>query len=110
MDNTISLIGFNILDSLEQDKVKEIVTKNLKKINVREDYSNLVIELKQHKHANEFIHEIKAILFLKDKRISSQVSDKNLYRALQTLFDKTLAEIEHKIKLKKTTYNKSKNK
>jgi len=101
MDSTISLIGFDILDNLEQNKAKEIITKNLKKIDVRGDYSKLVIELKQHKHSQEFVHEVKAVLFIGDKRISSQTSDKNLYKALQTLFDKTLAEIEHKTKPKK---------
>ena len=98
MDNTISLVGFDILDSSEQDKVKEIITKNLKKISVRSNYSKLRIELKQHKHAKEYVHEIKSVLFVGDKRIGSETSDKNLYRALQTLFDKTLSEIEHKTK------------
>jgi hypothetical protein len=101
MDNTISLIGFDILDNLEQDKVKEIVTKNLKKINIRGDYSKLRIELKQHQHTKEIIHELKLALFMGNKRIGSQASDKNLYRALQTIFDKTLSELEHKDKPKK---------
>ncbi len=101
MDNTISLIGFDALDDLEQNKVKEIITKNLRKISVRGNYTKLRIELKQHKHAKEFVHELKSVLFITDKRISSGSSDKNLYRALQILFDKTLAEIEHKTKPKK---------
>ena len=70
MDNTIALRGFENLDSLESQKVEEIISKSLKKIDLRENYENIVIELKQHKHAKEFIHEVKATLFLKNKRIS----------------------------------------
>lgn len=101
MDNTISLIGFDVLDDAEQDKIRVIVAKNLRKIDMREDYSKLLIELKQHKHAKEYLHEIKSVLFGKNKRIISQTSDKNLYRAVQIIFDKMLAEIEHNEKNKK---------
>ncbi len=100
MDSTIALRGFENLDSLEMKKVEEIVSKSLKKINTQENYENLTIELKQHKHAKEFTHEIKAILFLKNKRISSENSDKNLYKAIKTALDKLLSELEHKFRRK----------
>lgn len=98
MDGTIALRGFENLDSLEQQKVQEIVSKSLKKITIKEDYQELIIELKQHKHSMEFIHEIKATIFLKDRRISSKSSDKNLYKALNSVLDKLLSELGHKLK------------
>jgi ribosome-associated translation inhibitor RaiA len=98
MDSTIALRGFDNLDSLELNKVGEIVSKSLRKITQREDYENLTIELKQHKHVKEFIHEIKATLFIKNKRISSKNSDKNLYKAIKIVLDKLLSEIEHKFR------------
>jgi len=96
MDSTIALRGFENLDSLELQKVEEIVSKSLKKITTKEDYGNLTIELKQHKHAKEFTHEVKATIFIGNKRISSQNSDKNLYKAIKTVLDKLLSELEHK--------------
>jgi len=101
MDSTISLRGFDNLDPLELKKVEEILSKSLKKIANGEDYENLSIELKQHKYAKGFNHEIKAIVFLKNKRISSQTSDKNLYKSLKVVLDKLLAGIEHDQKHKK---------
>jgi hypothetical protein len=108
MDNTISLRGFDNLDPSELKKVEEIVSKNIKKIASGEGYENLSIELKQHKHAMGFNHEIKAILFLKNpkissqnQRISSQTTDKNLYKSLKVVLDKLLAEIEHNQKHRK---------
>jgi hypothetical protein len=102
MDNTISLRGFDNLDPAELQKVEEILSKNIKKIASGEGYDHLSIELKQHKHAKGFNHEIKAVLFLKNQkissqnqRISSQASDKNLYKSLKIVLDKLLAEIEH---------------
>jgi hypothetical protein len=100
MDNTMALRGFENLDSLELKKVEEIISKSLNKIALREDYENLVIELKQHKHSKEFIHEIKATIFLKTSRFSSQNSDKNLYKAIKTVLDKLLSELEHKSRKK----------
>ena len=101
MDNTISLRGFDNLDSLELKKLEEIVSKSLKKITFQEDYDQIIIELKQHKHNNEFVHEIKATLFLKKQRFSSKNSDKNLYKALKIALDKLLSELEHKLKKEK---------
>jgi ribosome-associated translation inhibitor RaiA len=98
MDSTIALRGFENLDPLEQQKVQEIVSKSLKKITIKEEYDALTIELKQHQHAKEFIHELRATLFVKNKRISSQGSDKNLYKALKSVLDKLLSELEHRLR------------
>ncbi len=98
MDNTLTLQGFTNLDPSEIERLEELIAKNLKKINLRSEYTNLRIELKQHKHSKEINHEISAILFLKKNRINAETSDKNIYKALQNVFDKLLAEIEHKNK------------
>ncbi len=98
MDNTLTIQGFTNLDPSEIKRLEELIAKNLKKIKFKSDYNDLRIELKQHKHAKEFIHEINAILFLKQSRIRAETSDKNIYKALQNVFDKLLAEIEHKNK------------
>ena len=96
--DTLTLQGFNILDPSEIERLEEVIAKNLKKIKFRSDYINLRIELKIHEHAKEFVHEIKAVLFLKKNRIRAETSDKNIYKALQNVFDKLLSEIEHKNK------------
>jgi ribosome-associated translation inhibitor RaiA len=96
MDNTLTLQGFTNLDPSEIERLEELVEKNLKKIKFKSDYTNLRIELKQHKHSKEINHEINAVLFLKQSRINAEANDKNIYKALQNVFDKLLAEIEHK--------------
>ena len=105
MDNTLTLQGFTNLDPSEIERLEELIEKNLKKIKFKSDYNNLRIELKQHKHSKEINHEINAILFLKQNRINAETSDKNIYKALQNVFDKLLAEIEHKNRLRQS--NKS---
>ncbi len=97
--DTLTLQGFSNLDPSEIERLEDLIAKNLKKIRFKSDYLNLRIELKQHKHSKEFVHEIKATLFLKQNRIRAETSDKNIYKALQNVFDKLLSEIEHKNKL-----------
>jgi ribosome-associated translation inhibitor RaiA len=96
MDDTITLQGFKNLDPSEIERLEELISKNVKKIKFESDYNNLTIELKQHKHTLEFIHEIKADLFLKNKRINAQDSDKNIYKALQSVFNKIMSELKHR--------------
>lgn len=99
-DPEIALIGFDILAESEIGVIKGIVLKSLNKLSKKAEIGLIRLELKQHKHAKEFNHEIKAILFLKNNRISAMDSDKNMYKALDAVMCKLGKELEHKNKLK----------
>ncbi len=93
----ITLIGFDVLDPAEIQRIQEIIDKKLKKIKI--DYNLLRITLEQHKHSKYITHETKADLFLKQgKSIFAQATEDNLYKALDQLMEKITAEINHKFK------------
>lgn len=97
----IRLGGFEELAESELEIVKKIIEKKIKKIRV--PYQLLVIELKKHEHKFEhqarIIHEIRADLFITSKkRVSAKEEDVNLYKALDSVLKKIIAELEHKFK------------
>jgi ribosome-associated translation inhibitor RaiA len=89
------MVGFKGLDDSEIKVVQEIILNSLNKINKKVTANLIRVELKQHKHAKEFMHEIKAVLFLKGNRISASASNKNMYKAVKETLDKLIAEIGH---------------
>lgn len=97
----LSLEGFDTLDPSELEIVKKIVANKIKKIKI--NYQFLKIRLKQHvhkyEHSTRIIHELQADLFFsKNKALSSKSEDANLYKALDDVMEKILAEIKHKFK------------
>ena len=93
--DSLTLQGFSNLDPSEIKSLEEVIAKKLSKIKFKTNYEGLRVELKQHKHSKEFIHEIKAVMFLKSKRMMAQDSDKNIYKALNNVFDKLITELGH---------------
>ncbi|MCS7134450.1 MAG: hypothetical protein NZ889_01165 [Candidatus Pacearchaeota archaeon] len=97
----ISLRGFDDLDEKEIDIIKKIVLNRIKKIKI--PYQFLVINLKKHehkyKHQTRITHELNADLFFsKGKAIAAKSEDTNLYKALEELLEKIIAETKHKFK------------
>ncbi|UCD20815.1 MAG: hypothetical protein JSW08_03515 [archaeon] len=93
----IALIGFEGLDESELKSINEILVKRLKKLKI--DYSLLRINLKQHKHAKHFMHELTVNLSrAKGRPILAKISDKNLYKALDKVMERLLSEVKHKIR------------
>ena len=94
----VEFIGFKDIDDSEISVIKGIVLKTLNKLSKRTEIELIRLELKQHKHAKEFVHEMKAVLFLKNNRISATDTDKNIYKALSGVMCKLDKESEHKKK------------
>jgi ribosome-associated translation inhibitor RaiA len=94
----VAFIGFKNIDDSEISIIKGIVLKSLNKLSKKAEIELIRLELKLHKHANEFVHEIKAVLFLKNNRISATDTDKNIYKALSNVMCKLDKESEHKEK------------
>jgi ribosome-associated translation inhibitor RaiA len=97
-ETEIALIGFKDIDESEVSVIKGIVLKSLNKLTKKAEIELVRIELKEHKHAKEFMHEVKAVLFLKNSLISATDTDKNLYKAIQGVLCKLDKESEHKRK------------
>ncbi|MCX6741646.1 MAG: hypothetical protein NTX24_00520 [Candidatus Pacearchaeota archaeon] len=94
----VAFVGFKDIDDSEISVIKGIVLKTLNKLSKKTEIELIRLELKQHKHAKEFVHEIKAVLFLKNNRISATDTDKNIYKALSGVMCKLDKESEHKEK------------
>ena len=99
----IAFIGFQSIDESEISVIKGIVLKSLNKLSKKAEIELIRLELKQHKHAKEFMHEMKAVLFLKNNRISATDSDKNIYKALSGVMCKLDKESEHKERTKNSS-------
>jgi len=98
--SNISLRGFDNIDPSEITIVQDRINKTLKKIDFSQlDYDLLKINLKQHKHSGQFLHELKADLFLsKGRALNAKSEDRNLYKAIDDIMKKLLNEIKHKFK------------
>ena len=96
MAENIQIIGLDDLDSSEIAVIKEIISKYMKKISNKMEYTLLKISFKQHQRIKYFIHEVKAELFTaQHNKLSAMHTDKNIYKATASIMEKILAEIEH---------------
>lgn len=96
MGKNIQLLGFGVLEPSEINIVQELLQNYLKKIDNKIEYDLLKLKLKMHQHSKTFIHELETELFLRPgTSLGTEVSHKNLYKAIATSMKKLLSEIEH---------------
>lgn len=96
LGKNIQLLGFGVLEPSEINIVTGLLQNYVKKIENRIDYDLLRLKLKMHQHSKTFMHELEAELFLHPgASFGTEVSHKNLYKAIATSMKKMLAEIDH---------------
>ncbi len=96
LGKNIQLLGFGVLEPSEINIVKGLLQNYVKKIETKTDYNLLKMKLKMHQHNTNFIHELESQLIVHPgKSFVTNVSDKNIYKAIATLMKKLLSEIDH---------------
>jgi len=92
-EGNIQLVNFGKLDEIEIKKIETLLSTRIKKLR---QFTLLKLNLRMHKHATQFIHEIEGELHVeKIKRIGAIASDKNLYKALDGVMHRLTSELEH---------------
>ncbi len=60
------------------------------------DFQELRVELKMHERGKKFLYEMNAQAFVGNKRIGAKETSWNLYKCLDSLFDKIISEALHR--------------
>jgi len=90
----ISLEGFTDLDGGELVVVKKLVGRYARKLSeASKDYSGLKVTLKKvHKTEGSEKYELHALATLKKKKLTSEVVDRNLFMALDSVLSKVVEQ------------------
>ena len=94
----IALVGFEILEPTELESVNKIVAICVKKLSENSSFTELRLKLRQHAHGKSFKHEIEGFAVVGKNRLTSSVTEWNLYKAVSEVCEKICAESAHNIK------------
>lgn len=95
LDGNISLVGFEQLDSTEQDSVTKIVTNSIKRMSETGNYKEMRLTLQTHERGKRFKHEVNGVAFFNEGRFAATVEDWSPYKAVSAVCDKILEELIH---------------
>lgn len=95
LTGNVALVGFEILEPVEIDSVKKVVTTYIKKLSENGSFKELKLMLLQHPHGKSFKHEITGSAFVGKNRLSATVTDWNLYSAVSSVCEKLYSEAVH---------------
>jgi len=106
-EGNIALVGFGSLEPMELDIISKIAGAYAGKLQERGNYVSMRLVLHSHKHAQSFIHELKAEAYMKKGKgatsgkeiiLSASITDRNLFSALSEVMEMLLHEAEHKLR------------
>jgi len=100
LGGNITLSGFSDLDHMELTVAKKIIGRYAREMSDdNADFENLIVTLKDvHKTATNQKYEIHGKLMLGGKPLTSEVTDRNLFVALDSSMKKIIAESNKKAK------------
>jgi hypothetical protein len=93
----ITLVGFSDLDLATKEVVQKMVGHWVQKeTSARWGFQGLRITLKQvHKREKSELYEVHGHLLEKGRKFHSEITDRNLFGALDSVLKKIKAEVEH---------------
>jgi ribosome-associated translation inhibitor RaiA len=91
----IKLMGFEELKQDEIESIQRIIAPYIEKINLIQEYQLLKISLKKHPKSKITMNELRASMQVKGKIFGVETDNKNLYKAMATLMEKLISEINH---------------
>ena len=98
ISSKIILEKFDCLDEDELVVAKKLIQKYVQKIEKITDYDKMKLEIKVHPKNNLRHFEVKGHLEYSRNRAMSEGQDSNPFVAIDTVLEKILKEIQHKIR------------
>jgi ribosome-associated translation inhibitor RaiA len=98
LSGNLALVGFEILEPIELDSINKIVTNYIKKLSENRDFKELRLTLRQHSHGKSFKHEIEGFALIGKSRLTAEVTEWNLYKAISEVCEKICSEAVHSLK------------
>ncbi|MEM2956136.1 MAG: hypothetical protein QW041_00990 [Candidatus Pacearchaeota archaeon] len=95
----VALIGFEVLEPVELEKIQKIVMTYIKKLSEVCSFEELKLTLQQHQKGKSFKHEINGVVFIdKNTRFTASVTKWNLYNAVSDVCEKIYTAVVKFIK------------
>ena len=91
----LALVGFEILEPTELDSINKIVSTYVKKLSESGYFNELRLKLRQHPHGKSFKHEIEGFAIMGKNRLTAEVTEWNLYKAVSEVCEKICSEAAH---------------